>query len=352
MDQQTSSFINDKLFTEVKPVLFTDLIHHLKIGPSMAKKLMFGYYKQTTNAKFNCVVMCCYKDQTIKIIHDVTNIPDQDSIIDCFIYAFNPMDTFIPYYDIIDQKGCLTIKNPYELTVPESVRAVERTKTLEEKPKQLARPTVRSKTTPEESASKKSKSKDMGLRSTALLARMKKDRDDKEASRQNELRKRKEENMQKINKENPERVAQMEKLNSLFVEDDLEDEELDENTRPKSPEKAAVEDNDKNSNDLEDLLETTAEDSLMEVPKAKQTERSVTEISKEPKAEEESSSFIDEDGYIVTKRPATSTPPRKSSPVTKRALSSKQQEPSSSSSSSKRSKKQGTLESFFKRKAK
>lgn len=192
----------------------------------------------------------------------------------------------------------------------------------------------------------------MGLRSTALLARMKKDRDDKEASRQNELRKRKEENMQKINKENPERVAQMEKLNSLFVEDDLEDEELDENTRPKSPEKAAVEDNDKNSNDLEDLLETTAEDSLMEVPKAKQTERSVTEISKEPKAEEESSSFIDEDGYIVTKRPATSTPPRKSSPVTKRALSSKQQEPSSSSSSSKRSKKQGTLESFFKRKAK
>ncbi|CAI4043872.1 DNA polymerase delta subunit POL32 SKDI_10G2450 [Saccharomyces kudriavzevii IFO 1802] len=350
MDQKTLSFINDKLFTEVKPVLFTDLIHHLKIGPSTAKKLMFGYYKQTTNAKYNCVVMCCYKNQTIKIIHDVTNIPDEDSIIDCFIYAFNPMDTFIPYYDIIDEEGCLTIKNPHELSVSESSRAIERAKTLEEKSKPLARPTVRSKTTPEETTDKKPKSKDMGLRSTALLAKMKKDRDDKEASRQNELRKRREENVQKINKKNPERVAQMEELNNLFVEDDLDDEGPDEMSYSSSPEKAAIDDNDKNNNDLEDLLETTAEDSLMEVPKIQQTNLSKTGISKEPKTEEESSSFIDDDGYIVTKRPATSTPPRRQSPAIKRALSSsKQQE---TPSSNKKLKKQGTLESFFKRKAK
>ncbi|EJS43039.1 pol32p [Saccharomyces arboricola H-6] len=356
MDQKTLSFISDKLFTEVKPVLFTDLIHHLKIGPSLAKKLMFSYYKQTTDAKYNCVIMCCYKDQIIKIIHDVTNIPDEDSIIDCFIYAFNPTDTFTPYYDIIDQKGCLTIKNPYELKVSGSLRSVERTMTLEEKPKPQIRPTVRSKTTPEETTGKKLKSKGMGLRSTALLAKMKKDREDKEASRQNELRKRREENMQKINKKNPERVAQMEELNNLFVEDDLDDErepgeEPNEELHPRSPDKKdVIDDNKKNTNDLEDLLETTAEDSLMEVPKIQQVESCGTEVSKEPKPEGESSSFVDEDGYIVTKRPATSTPPRKSSPALKRALSSsKQQE---SSSSNKKSKKQGTLESFFRRKAK
>lgn len=350
MDQKTSSFISEKLFTEVKPVLFTDLIHHLKIGPSMAKKLMFDYYKQTTNAKYNCVVICCYKDQTIKIIHDLSNIPQQDSIIDCFIYAFNPMDSFIPYYDIIDQKDCLTIKNSYELKVSESSKIIERTKTLEEKSKPLVRPTARSKTTPEETTGRKSKSKDMGLRSTALLAKMKKDRDDKETSRQNELRKRKEENLQKINKQNPEREAQMKELNNLFVEDDLDTEEVNEGSKPNSPKETDSNDKDKNNDDLEDLLETTAEDSLMDVPKIQQTKPPETEHSKEPKSEEEPSSFIDEDGYIVTKRPATSTPPRKPSPVVKRALSSskKQETPSSN----KRLKKQGTLESFFKRKAK
>ena len=351
MDQKTSSFINEKLFTEVKPVLFTDLIHHLKISPSMAKKLMFDYYKQTTNAKYNCVVMCCYKDQTIKIIHDIANIPPKDSIIDCFIYAFNPMNSFIPYYNIIDQKDCLTIKNSYELKVSETPKVVERTKTLEEKSKPLVRPTARSKTTPEEATGKKSKSKDMGLRSTALLAKMKKDRDDKEISRQNELRKRREENMQKVNKKNPEREAQMKELNNLFVEDDLDGvEKVGERSHPNSPEKDISDDKDRNNDILEDLLETTADDSLMDVPKVQQPTPSEIEDSKEPKSEEERSSFIDEDGYIVTKRPATSTPPRKPSPVVKRALSSsKQQE---TPSSNKRLKKQGTLESFFKRKAK
>ena len=345
-----SSFINEKLFTEVKPVLFTDLIYQLKVGPSMAKKLMFDYYKQTTNAKYNCVVICCYKNQTIKIIHDVGNIPEEDSIIDCFIFAFNPMDAFLPHYSIINQKDCLTIENPYELKVRESLKIIERTKTLEEKSKPLVRPTARSKTTPEETTGKKSKSKDMGLRSTALLAKMRKDRNDKEMSRQNELRKRREENIEKINKGNPEREAQMKELNNLFVEDDLDDEEPNEGSHSNLPEQTLTDDRKKSNNDLEDLLETTAEDSLMEVPKIHQTKIPEAEDLKEPKFEEERSSFVDEDGYIVTKRPATSTPPPKPSPATRRALSSsKEQE---TPSSNKRLKKQGTLESFFKRKTK
>lgn len=63
----------------------------------------------------------------------------------------------------------------------------------------------------------------------------------------------------------------MKELNNLFVEDDLDAEEVNEGSKPNSPKETDSNDKDKNNDDLEDLLETTAEDSLMDVPKIQQT---------------------------------------------------------------------------------
>ena len=93
-----------------------------------------------------------------------------------------------------------------------------------------------------------------------------------------------------------------------------------------------------NVSELEELLNTTTEDSILEIKKD----------GEKPNDREEkpftSSSYVDEDGYIVTKRPATSTPPQ---PAKKRQTHSVNTIKSKRPASVK--KKQGSIESFFKR---
>lgn len=337
-EEKAIEYINEKLFTEERPVLFTDLIFHFKVGPSRAKLYMYAYYKQNTVTKFNCIILCCYNNGVIKVVHDVNDVKDQEALADCFIYAFNPMDTFIPVNMVTDQHDCLTIRNPYKLTVSH-----ERSKTIEEEPvtKKIETPPARSKTVPDSKnvADKRNgKEKSSSLRSTAILAKMRAERENKEAQRQEELKKRRMQQSERIS--DPKRSAQMKELNNLFDEEEAE--EVDQEEEPLPTKKEGSEPID--SKDLEELLETTVEDSLIV-----NTKEHKSDADQEVKKQEElDSSYVDDDGYIVTNRPATSTPPQVSK---KRAVSAITNR-SDKKRATPNKKTQGTLENFFKKKSK
>lgn len=353
IEDSVFEYINETLFTLEKPVLFTDLIFRYKIGPSRSKKLMYSYYKQNTAASFNCVIVTCYDNGCVKVVHDMSSLGDETSVIDCFIYAFNPMEKFIPVNKLVDQHECLTIRNPHKVAFSR-----QRAKTVEETTAvRIAAPVSRSKTVPEKTEAKgrdkaKPATKSSGLRSTAILAKMRAERESKEAERQEELRKRREEDRTKAAKSNPKSSAQMEELKSLFDEEDEEDAEDAEDAEHEismedsatSPATAAIpspsnEDSAPiDKKELEDLLETTAEESAI----ASQVHAQV----KESQTEEPVSSFVDDDGYIVTNRAATSTPPQSSR---KRPSKSTPASSSAKKISSATKKTQGTLESFFKK---
>lgn len=331
-------FINDRLFTEEKPVLFTDIIHKFHIGPSSAKKSMYDYYESNKTLKYNCIILCCYKDR-IKIVHDVNHVDSQESLIDCFIYAFSPMEEFIPVNLATDQRGA--IQNPNKVVIPEA-----RSKTLEEEPSdnKTSRASVRSKTVPQTNKDAKpkpvppkkgqepAKSKNNMLKSTAILAKMRKDREDKEAQRQKELAERKEKEEQDRKAKND---AQMKELNQMFVQDSDEDE--DEQRQESEKPTSTVE-----PDELQEILDSTAEESLL---KQSQSQEEPPKVKQEPK----DTSYVDEDGYTVTNRPtngpSTSTPAK----TRKRPGTSTQTSQQQSKKPAQRKKTQGTLESFFKK---
>lgn len=383
---EVKHFIEERLFTQVKPVIFSDLIGKFKIGPSSAKRTMYQYYKDNTNSKYNCVIICCYENGSIKVINDLNNIEDQNSILDCFIYAFNPMDEFIPTNTIINNYENLLIKNPYKLhDIPISSESKEsgpiRSKTEDNAVTDRTSSSAinshfgRARTIPESTSKngeaennvvesvKQKKKKDMGLRSTALLAKMRQEREEKEAERQNELNKRRQEQQDKLNND-PKRKSQMDELNKLFVDDDEEEEEQITNKKEDidtlSNRKGLVkEENIKalKEKELEELLDTTAEESLLEISKGALESPSklttsptnVTEHSSpHTKPEEKATSYVDEDGYIVTKKPVPATPVKTPTTATKRKLGTSSLSSSKSGPPSK--KKQGSIESFFKRK--
>ncbi|CCK73461.1 DNA polymerase delta subunit POL32 NDAI_0G04780 [Naumovozyma dairenensis CBS 421] len=412
-EEKITEYINEKLFTEIKPVLFTDLIAHFKIGPSRAKKFMYSYYKSTstvTNVKFNCILMCCYSNGTIKLINDLKEVTPNENenangneMVDCFIYAFNPMDTFIPVNIIVDQLGSLSIKNPYKLTISEkSLKAID-TRTLQRSKTVNASSSVSATTSPRginrattvpdtldatkradkveadrriETPPVKKAKKSMGLKSTVLLEKMRKNREAKEAERQMELKKRREEALVKQVKKDPKMKAQMDELNKLFVEDDEEgeDDDLqnissdekvvsesiplstgdDESEEPEIvPKNNNIEKKKSDTTDMEAIFDTTAEESLLEISNPTVVAKGQDEVEREEESAA-NSSYVDEDGYIVTKRPAVSTPSQPSKRQQTRPIGktttpvSRSKRPGSSSGK----KKQGSIESFFKRSSK
>lgn len=437
-------YINDKLHSKCQPIIFTDLMNVFHIGSSDAKQIMYNYYKETTTMKFNCVIMICYRDGTIKMATDLneTNTQSPNDIVDCFIYALNPNKAFIPVYELSDQSGSNLIVNPYKLVVEnenkmEPVRSpIKRSQTdskVNNVKKTIVFNTVRSKTdsavngnsnsntnTNNKSTIKnnepvKSK-KSVGLKSTELLAKMRKARDEKEAERQRQLKQRRQEEeanrLKRLNND-PAIKAQMDDLNKLFVDND-EDEvaDIDKTDNKKIDEGHSKSEIEKppvttttitptikmrktiDDSELESLLDTTADESLLDIKKdepsnSKQNEDVVDPKSKsvsvyppetseiennehtkkeqlgEESIEEIVTSYVDEDGYIVTnrKRPLpTSTnsnnnkknvgQPSSPKKITSRAKSIL----SSFGNASKRSPlpprkkvKQGSIESFFKR---
>lgn len=368
-----SNYISDRLFSEVKPVIFTDLINNFKCGPNKAKSEMYAYYKNTKNVKFQCVIVACYLNDTIKIINDLNNIDDQDKITDCFIYAFNPMDVFNPVNDTIVNYEDLRIQNPNKVKIignkGETEVVPSRAKTLDKNTtndKPVSGAPKRSSTVPAKSNASniekkdEPKKKEGKLRPTELLAKMRKERQEKEANRQEELKKRKEEQEQQRLKNDPKTAAQMKDLNDIFGDDDFDDYESEEPSKKmansdivseSSPQKLRT-DNTKttiNASDLEEILDTTGEESLLMLSQ-NQTDSKKKQEKKKAEEEEEVSTYMDEDGYMVTKKTTKNPIPQKSE--TKRKL----QPPSSNESTAKKAKvvpakkKQGSLDFFFKKK--
>lgn len=366
-EEEFNQFISERLFTDVKPVMITDLINQFKCGPNKAKKAMYAYYKDTKNVKFQCIIMACYGDDKIKIINDIQNIENPDQLTDCFIYAFNPTESFNPINVPVDQYDYLLFKNPNKVNIELEVqnqtqtqKPAVRSKTIEIKSSgqssPAAAPSKRAKTVPEEMAPKKeTKKKDMGLKSTALLARMRKERADKEAQRLEELRKRKqEENAKKEEKikSDPKRKAQMNELNQLFVNDeDLDDDDMMEIDTPIKIDSSAVESSSPKKpqvkkgvpatqTELEEILDTTAEESLLELSQEPSTTKTTEPV-------EEVTTYMDKDGYMVTKKNVVAAEKPKSN---KRApVSSLMNTSAKLAKKAQGRKKQGSIESFFKR---
>lgn len=357
--------------------------------------------------KFNLVIIMCFKDGTVKVVSDLNEQGengggDGDGLVDCFIYGFNPNDEFIPINDLKDETGSNLITNPYKLVSdgtpvakPAVPTPVKRSQTDSKVGKSsfqndgssssssISSSKIRSKTEPSNhdtvETPKPKPKKSTGLRSTEILAKMRKARETKETERQNELKQRREEEnankLQKLNKD-PKRKAQMEDLNKLFVDSDDDDMEIDE---PKKQEDEETKKDTKkmkteiSASELEGLLDTTAEESLLGLNKDEDMPGNSTrdedaasepeEVKKEEgkgkatlgdeSIEEITSSYVDKDGYIVTKRqqPAAqaSKSPSKAKSSAKSSLSRFGVSKKSTPLPPKRKIKQGSIESFFKR---
>ncbi|KAG0663186.1 hypothetical protein C6P45_000885 [Maudiozyma exigua] len=368
-----SDYISDRLFSKVKPVIFTDLINNFKCGPNKAKSEMYAYYKNTKNVKFQCVIVACFSNDTIKIINDLNNIDDQDKMTDCFIYAFNPMDVFNPVNDTIVNYEDLMIQNPNKIKIignkGETVVVPVRAKTLDKNTtndKPVSDTAKRSSTVPAKSNTsnieKKNepKKKEGKLRPTELLAKRRKERQEKEANRQEELKKRKEEQEQQRLKNDPKTAAQMQDLNDIFGDGDLDDYESEEPSKKtdnsnivseSSPQKLRT-DNTKttiNASDLEEILDTTGEESLLMLSQ-NQTDSKKKQGKKETEEEEEVSTYMDEDGYMVTKKTTKNPVPPKSETKRKLQLSSSNESTTKKAKAAPARKKQGSLDFFFKKK--
>lgn len=370
LDEKVKEFINERLFSAVRPVLFTDLVHEFGKSVDWAKSAMFSYYKGTgDNVKFHCVIVCCLSGGAVAVVQDLGRVEAMsEEITDCFIYAFNPMEGVIPFNEV-HRDDFITIRNNYEVVYSE----VKKERDLSPK-KPVSRPSVAAAASaaaaapvpvpaaPAGTANKDTKKKkDMGLRSTALLARMRKEREDKEQERQAELKRRREETQKRELERDPKRSKQMDELSKMFEDDDdlmdMDDEEERPVTAPVSTSTKAQQ-TQLDESEMEEIMDTTAEESLLEIKNRQEPEASSQVTAEAPKpepapeaeaeaaAEPEPETYVDEDGYIVTKRPAQQQAPPKPTPkATKPPVRSKT-EPSAF----KPKKKQGSIESFFKRK--
>lgn len=366
LDKKFFKFIENRLNLG-KPVQFQDLVYQFSMKPSESKSIMYQYYKETSSSdkvNYSLIILGIFKNGTIKVLQDLKNIPDAKDLSDCFIYAFNPTELFFPVNEMMDQLAFIGYKNPIALQVDESKQDsmnaanMNRSKTVEESrstgaskfslaSSSSSNGVKRSKTSPEEktiSSTKDVKKKSTGLRSTELLAKMRKNREEKENQRQKELEKRK-------NEESAKKKEEMQKLNDLFMDDDEEDIEMKDADTNEKQEKPKKQLNEKeieqakrlnlDQDELIELVDTTAEESLLEIKKQSSQPQVIEEETTTAKKEEpiEESSFVDDDGYIVTKKPVSSTSSKRSTPVKNTAKPTPTKR-----------RKQATLEGFFKRK--
>ncbi|SCU91418.1 LAME_0E12442g1_1 [Lachancea meyersii CBS 8951] len=359
MNSDINKFIHCRLTEDVQVVLFTDLMAKFSITSNEAKAAMYDFYNATTS-KVHCVIVCGYKSGLIRIVDDLEKFEDDDSILDAFIYAFNPMDQFVPVNSMT--KRPVAVSNCYELAVETAVPSGTNmetkmgSETINTGPNK--RPTVRSQTLPSRLTGSRPQSpaatklqpkpavKNTGeLRSTALLQKMRKEREDKERRRQDELRKRRKMQQDKVNND-PKRKQELEELSAMF---DSDEEEGD--AEGKQPRSDPPSTNDANffpsetakptEAELGELLETTAEESLVEIKPPSRNQRAADE---EPdKQGDEPQTYLDEEGYTVTQRPAqraSSTPVKRSARIV----------PNISESVSKKPKQQSLMNFFNKRK--
>ncbi|CEP62270.1 DNA polymerase delta subunit POL32 LALA0_S05e01684g [Lachancea lanzarotensis] len=349
MDSNISKYIHTRVIEDVQVVLFTDVMAEFSVNSSKAKTAMYDFYK-TTTSKVHCVIVCAYNSGLVRIVNDLDNFEDSDSILDAFIYAFNPMEQFSPVNSMV--KRPVAVANFYKPTVESDIPSIANEDTDKsvkvEKPAASNRSTIRAHTLPSKLGGAKSqpqdppkKKKTGELRSTALLQKMRQEREDKERERLEELRKRRQLQQDRANND-PKRKKELEDLSAMFDSDeenaneqeqqassvDVSEPEISETPVPTEAE-------------LGDILETTAEESLVEVKPPGQDQETGSQQPEQDSAEPET--YLDDEGYTVTRRPAqraASTPVKRSARVV----------PSSAESASKKPKQQSLMNFFNKRK--
>ncbi|SCV05015.1 LANO_0G16622g1_1 [Lachancea nothofagi CBS 11611] len=331
MNDEFSKYIHSRLIEDVQIVLFTDLMANFSICSGKAKKAMYDFYK-TTTSKVNCVIVCGYKNGLIQIIDNLKDFKDDDELLDVFIYAFNPMNQFVPVNAMV--KRPVAISNCYEVAheilpaapvVPTKLDVEETEPSTDVRPEQKSLPAgtkrvaTRAQTLPAKPRGSKPQPKapvkSAGeLRSTVLLQKMRQEREDKERDRLEELHKRRQLQQQKANND-PKRKQEMEELSKMFdSEEEQEGSELEQRENEHEESQPEQEDSEPEQRENElpstlemanpteaelgELLETTAEESLLEI-KAE---------PREPEAQEDTSlMFVDDEGYTVTQKPSQKT---------------------------------------------
>ncbi|CAR30625.1 DNA polymerase delta subunit POL32 [Lachancea thermotolerans CBS 6340] len=356
MASEVSRYIHERLFDSVQVVLFTDVMAEFQLSSGRAKAEMYQFYR-TTSSKVNCVIVCCYAGGVVKVVEELGTFERTDDLLDAFIYAFNPMQQFAPVNALARRP--VGVANCFELRVEEP--QVVASQAEESKPQQPRAAANRAHTVPQRAAPSAVKQKASGvtktggLRSTALLQKMRQEREERERARHEELQRRKQAREEQLAND-PQRKREMEELASIFDSDEEEhtagqqpsseppsdtraDSEPEPQPEPESQDRntaAAAGREPISQAELGELLETTAEESLIETapPPA-------APVDAEPET------YVDEEGYTVTRRPAQ----RASSTPSKRARSSpRAAAPASTPQQSKKRKQQSLMSFFSKRK--
>lgn len=343
--------------------------------------------------------MICYADNSIKLVTDLNTI-DQDeaennsNITDCFIYAFNPTNEFNPVNLPLEEPYCMIKNTLIDEVIVDTTPTTEKLLPTKKEPKatgfgfktkqsDIATKKEDSKaigskdkiTTNNEATKNSSKPKSTGLRSMKLLEKMRKSREEKEQKRQQELKERqvKQRELKEIELNNdPKRKKQLEDLNKLFIDesdDDIdidkdENSSVDTNVKQQDDEQhktktSIINDKKIDDNELDELLDTTMEESMIMSSqpinnKKEQTQRQEQEEEKPEKEKEpQVTTYTDKDGYIVTKVNKSNSHPNLSSTKSSSSIASAKKRLNSpikkKTTSPVKKRKQGSIESFFKR---
>lgn len=391
------NYISQKLINDNKPVTFLDLCDEFSINANKAKNEMVHYYSTTRHESIQCIVICVLKQNMIKMITDPENLPESENIKDFFIYAFNPLETI----DLVNkERTYVSIKNPFKLTYPDGTRP----KTSDAIPTVISIPTqTQAKPSDKDSSSKlktnpepkndvkkrantfplnepkpKKPAKSMGLKSTELLARMRRERAEKENQRQEELERRKKQKEEEAQKKNvvisQEKQKQLDQLAHMFDDDDdltslgnnnnnnnsTKNNENGNNDEREDSLPVAIESipsqeptKQEHTTNIEELLDTTADESILELSQPVKNNPETVDVAssdtseKQQDIEPQEVTYVDEDGYMVTKRVAPEVKkPSKTTRSSRSVQPAKESKPRSNDKK-KSSDGQRTLESFF-----
>lgn len=360
MSSEVDKFIKERLLGASNYVSIIDIAESFKLDINTAKKELYAYYSNTKTAKGNCTIICEYNNGSIKLLHDNDEV-QCDKLQDMFIYGISPSEdirlqkitrdhpTITPAYKLVLEQ---------EATIIEPKNTITRSKTSVPEQTTLQRPSRGSRNTfpgtNNELAKFKGKKNDIvntGLRSTAILERMRDERELKERKRLDELRKRREQSIVISDQ----KKEQMEKLAKLF------DSDTNDNVIPKYSQSDIInQDKEKEFSkreeqldqantdahlDLEALLETTADDSLVMSPHSQETKAFCSDNLAKP----DPSIFVDNDGYIVTtraQRPSVRLGVKRTSKLQISPISSQ----AGTNSTGSNKKVQTSLNSFFRKK--
>ncbi|AMD20598.1 HDL146Wp [Eremothecium sinecaudum] len=365
MSEKIQGYVNEQVLTASGSVTITDIAEKFNIDVYSAKRELYQFYSTKKNTDLNYLIMCEYSNGNFKLVQNGTEL-DRDGLQDVYVYGISPSKNFCIISSIREHP---TLSNPWEVVrveeesipvennAPRAKSHVAKAEDQEKRPSKRTSNSFASNTSAKKqhiATNENTKQEDKfssGLRSTAILARMREERERKERERQDELRMRKE----KSTSISSEKKTQMEKLMKLFDSDDDQSDKIQE-PQIRTEDDIAVKDSptvvepadatDDNNDNLDELLETTADESFL--VSSQPINSASNQTSKTPDSPE-ATTFVDDDGYIVTKKTQNVSMP---GAVTKQGAATKaaQQPKVTKKPSNPHKKVQSSLASFFKKK--